>query len=100
MQHLIDGDLSANNGGWQWAASSGADSVPYFRIFNPVTQSKKFDPKGVFIRKYIKELDKVPDKAIHEPAQYITDNGLDTGYPQPILDLSVARKQALEFYKG
>ena len=59
MQHLIDGDLASNNGGWQWAASTGCDAQPYFRVFNPITQSERFDPSGDFIRKYLPELEKV-----------------------------------------
>ena len=65
IEHLIDGDLASNNGGWQWAASTGCDAQPYFRIFNPITQSKRFDPEGAFIRKYLPELENVPDKDIH-----------------------------------
>src|SRR6185295_15831974 len=64
---LNDYDLAANNGNWQWAASTGCDAQPYFRIFNPVTQSEKFDPQGKFIRRYVPELKDVPDKYIHAP---------------------------------
>jgi hypothetical protein len=66
-QHLNDFDLAANNGGWQWAASTGCDAQPYFRIFNPVAQSEKFDPGGRFIRRYLPELAKVDDAFIHAP---------------------------------
>jgi deoxyribodipyrimidine photolyase len=66
-RQLNDFDLSANNGGWQWAASSGCDAQPYFRIFNPVTQSQRFDPDGIFIRRYLPELAAVPDRFIHAP---------------------------------
>ena len=65
--HLNDFDLSANNGGWQWAASSGCDAQPYFRIFNPVTQSQKFDPEGKFIRRYVPELARLGNRHIHAP---------------------------------
>ena len=65
--HLNDFDLAANNGGWQWAASTGCDAQPYFRIFNPVTQSEKFDPEGKFIRRYLPPLAGLPDKLIHAP---------------------------------
>jgi deoxyribodipyrimidine photo-lyase len=66
-EKLLDFDLAANNGGWQWAASTGCDAQPWFRIFNPVTQSEKFDAEGRFIRRYVPELDKVPQKFIHAP---------------------------------
>jgi deoxyribodipyrimidine photo-lyase len=61
MQHLLDGDPASNNGGWQWTAGTGTDAAPYFRIFNPITQSKKFDPAGVYIRRWLPELANVPD---------------------------------------
>ena len=67
MQHLIDGDFSSNNGGWQWSSSTGTDSAPYFRIFNPITQSQNFDPDGEFIKKFIPELKDVPVAQIHQP---------------------------------
>ncbi|RJG48132.1 deoxyribodipyrimidine photo-lyase [Motilimonas pumila] len=74
MQHLIDGDLAANNGGWQWAASTGCDAQPYFRIFNPTTQSEKFDPQGHFIRKYLPETAVFDNKTIHLPKNEIVDH--------------------------
>jgi len=98
MQHLIDGDLASNNGGWQWVASTGCDAQPYFRIFNPITQSKRFDPKGMFIRKYIPELNSIPDKYIHFPHQYIRDNELDV-YVKPVVEHKEAREKAIAFYK-
>ena len=76
MEHLIDGDLAVNNGGWQWAASTGCDAQPYFRIFNPTRQSERFDPKGNFIRKYIPELKEIPDKEIHAPHDFIHKHNL------------------------
>lgn len=72
MSQLIDGDLAANNGGWQWAASTGTDAAPYFRIFNPTTQGEKFDSDGEFIRQWIPELCDVPGKAVHEPWKWAT----------------------------
>ncbi|WCE31937.1 deoxyribodipyrimidine photo-lyase [Vibrio sp. SCSIO 43137] len=99
MSQLIDGDLSANNGGWQWAAGTGCDAQPYFRIFNPLTQSKKFDPNGDFIRRYIPELNDVPDKVIHFPYDYLLSRGEGHKYPAPIVEHSEARQRALEFYK-
>ncbi|MFC3033804.1 deoxyribodipyrimidine photo-lyase [Pseudoalteromonas fenneropenaei] len=99
MQHLLDGDLASNNGGWQWAASTGCDAQPYFRIFNPVTQSEKFDPKGEFIRKYVPELAAVPDKYIHWPEAYLALRP-DIDYPQPLVEHKAARERALAAFKG
>ncbi|KZX59727.1 deoxyribodipyrimidine photolyase [Vibrio sp. HI00D65] len=99
MDHLIDGDFSANNGGWQWASSTGCDAQPYFRIFNPITQSEKFDPKGIFIRKYIPELQNIPDKHVHFPHDYIAKNGINSEYWQPIVEHKEARLRALAFFK-
>lgn len=105
-QHLNDYDLAANNGGWQWAASTGCDAQPYFRIFNPVTQSEKFDPGGGFIRQYIPELADVADKFIHTPwamtAQQQADARVIIGrdYPAPIVDHAQARGSALALYSA
>jgi deoxyribodipyrimidine photo-lyase len=90
-EKLLDFDLASNNGGWQWAASTGCDAVPYFRIFNPITQSKTYDPEGTFIRKYLPELQDVPNKFIHEPWKYAP-------HYQPIVDHSVQRREALALY--
>lgn len=95
MQHLVDGDYASNNGGWQWAASTGADSVPYFRIFNPERQSEKFDPEGKFIKKFLPELADLDKKSIHNP------NGKQReqcGYPKPVIDYKFARQRALDVY--
>lgn len=78
MSQLIDGDLAANNGGWQWAASTGTDAAPYFRIFNPTTQGEKFDREGEFIRQWLPELRDVPGKAVHEPWKW-AENRCDVG---------------------
>ncbi len=99
MQHLIDGDFAANNGGWQWTAGTGCDAQPYFRIFNPITQSKKFDPNGDFIRRYLPELSGIPTKELHFPHQYMANKGLSTLYWPAIVEHKHARSQALEFYK-
>jgi len=93
--HLADADLAQNNGGWQWAASTGADAAPYFRIFNPVLQSKKFDPEGAFIRAMIPELRELPDEAIHAPWKQPL---LGIDYPAPIVDHEEARARALAAY--
>jgi deoxyribodipyrimidine photo-lyase len=100
MQHLIDGDLSANNGGWQWSASTGTDAVPYFRIFNPTTQSQKFDPDGLFIKRYCKELKNLDKKTVHQPYAKALELVKHLSYPKPIVDYKKAREQALSLYKG
>lgn len=98
MQHLIDGDLSANNGGWQWSASTGTDAAPYFRIFNPVTQSQRFDPDGKFIRKFVPELKACDNKTIHDPWTSKT-RPVKLDYPKPIVDLKKSRVYAIEKFK-
>lgn len=98
MQHLIDGDLAANNGGWQWCASTGMDAVPYFRIFNPVSQSQKFDHDGDYIRKWVPELTHLDAKTIHEP--YAKNPNLKLDYPKPIVDLKSSRVRAIEAFKN
>jgi deoxyribodipyrimidine photo-lyase len=101
---LNDYDLAANNGGWQWAASTGCDAQPYFRIFNPVTQSEKFDPEGRFIRRYLPALAKLPDKLIHAPwlarPVDLAAAGIQVGrdYPEPIVQHDLARQKTLERY--
>ncbi len=103
-QHLNDFDLAANNGGWQWASSSGCDAQPYFRIFNPITQSEKFDPQGKFIRRYVPELADWPDEALHAPWIYAQKKGgpstsmLGKDYPLPIVDHASARNKTLWRY--
>lgn len=103
---LIDFDTASNNGGWQWVASVGCDAQPWFRIFNPVTQSEKFDPEGKFIRRYLPELNKVPDKYIHAPwtmpeaAQKECGVRIGQEYPAPIAYHKVQREKALALYKA
>ncbi|MBQ4833427.1 deoxyribodipyrimidine photo-lyase [Pseudoalteromonas sp. MMG010] len=100
MKHLIDGDYPSNNGGWQWAASTGCDAQPYFRIFNPITQSERFDPNGEFIRKYLPELAHVPNKQIHFPHTYLTLRGENEKVYWPaIVDHKAARERALAAFK-
>ena len=96
MQNLIDGDFSSNNGGWQWSSSTGTDSAPYFRIFNPITQSQNFDPKGEFIKHFIPELKDVPINKIHQPQ---IDLFSSYDYPEPILDLKESRLRAIQAFK-
>lgn len=106
MQQLVDGDPAANNGGWQWAAGTGTDAQPYFRIFNPISQGKKFDPDGSYVRRYIPELSNVPTRYIHEPWKLAEADQRRAGvamghdYPLPIVDHSERRKRALELYKA
>ncbi|MPT39959.1 MAG: deoxyribodipyrimidine photo-lyase, partial [Achromobacter sp.] len=95
--HLNDYDLAANNGGWQWSASTGADAVPYFRVFNPLSQSRKFDPDGVFLREWLPELAHLPGDAIHDPSPM---ERAAAGYPMPIVDLAQSRLRALEAFGG
>lgn len=100
-QRLVDWEFGANNGGWQWAASTGTDAAPYFRIFNPVSQSQRFDPQGDFIRRYVPELAHLDGKLIHEPysakGASLFDGELD--YPHPIVDLKSSRQHAIETFK-
>ena len=104
-KNLLDFDLASNNGGWQWSASTGCDAQPYFRIFNPITQSKKFDPEGNFIRKYLPELKSFSNKQIHWP--HLTNNEvqkkarciLGKNYPKPIVIHSEQRVKALNLFK-
>lgn len=98
MRHLIDGDLAANNGGWQWSASTGTDSAPWFRIFNPLSQSEKFDAEGLFIKHWLPELAGLNNKTIHNPAAMGGLFGV-ADYPLPIVDLSQSRERALEAFK-
>ncbi|NQD91981.1 deoxyribodipyrimidine photo-lyase, partial [Pseudomonas sp. CrR25] len=94
MRHLIDGDLAANNGGWQWSASTGTDAVPYFRLFNPLSQSRKFDPNGRFIRHWLPELADLDNRDIHAPPPLgVAD------YPAPLVDLGQSRARALAAFK-
>jgi deoxyribodipyrimidine photo-lyase len=105
-EHLLDFDLAANNGGWQWAASTGCDAQPYFRIFNPVSQSQRFDPTGRFIRRYVPELAALPDRWIHAPwtmpplEQQAAGFAIGRDYPAPVVDHAVQRERALALYKA
>ncbi len=103
-RQLNDFDLSANNGGWQWASSSGCDAQPYFRIFNPVTQSEKFDPEGKFIKRYLPQLAKLDPKYVHAPwlapelTLQMAGVALGKDYPRPVVAHDEARKRTLERY--
>lgn len=97
MQHLIDGHLASNNGGWQWSASTGTDAVPYFRVFNPTTQGQRFDTAGEFIRHWVPEIAHLDNKAIHEPKM---DLFSENDYPPVMIDVSASRKAAIEKFKA
>ena len=105
MQHLVDGDPAANNGGWQWTAGTGTDAAPYFRIFNPISQSQKFDPAGDYIRRWVPELGQVSEDFIHEPwkmpplEQKRSGCIIGQDYPKPIVDHKLARQRTLDAYK-
>ncbi|MGZ4579042.1 MAG: cryptochrome/photolyase family protein [Nocardioidaceae bacterium] len=97
MRWLVDGDLASNQHGWQWTAGCGTDAAPYFRIFNPVTQGRRFDPDGRYVRRWVPELAAVEDRYIHEP--WNSPDGVPAGYPQPIVDHKEERREALERYE-
>ncbi len=97
MKNLLDGDVAANNGGWQWVAGTGTDAAPYFRVFNPVLQGQKFDPLGVYVRRWVPELRDVPDPLIHTP--WLAGEPLP-GYPQkPLVDHAWARERVIQAYR-
>jgi deoxyribodipyrimidine photo-lyase len=98
MRHLVDADLASNAHGWQWVAGTGTDPAPYYRIFNPVLQGKKFDPAGDYVRRYVPELSGVPATSIHEP--WRSPNGLPPGYPDRIVDHATERASALADYQA
>ena len=103
---LVDADLASNSASWQWIGGCGADAAPYFRIFNPVTQGKKFDPEGLYVRRFVPELSGVPDKFLHNPweapAGVLDEAGVTLGdnYPQPAVDLKASRERALAAFKS
>ena len=105
MDTLVDADLANNTFGWQWVAGCGADAAPYFRIFNPVLQGKKFDPQGDYVRRWIPELSKVPERFIHDlwlaPPEILKKAGVRIGkdYPKPVVDHDQVRKRALFAYE-
>jgi deoxyribodipyrimidine photo-lyase len=106
MQQLVDGDPSSNNGGWQWVAGTGTDAAPYFRIFNPVLQGKRYDPMGKFVRLWVPELSDVPDRFIHNPWEMTGADQQDCGviigrdYPTPIVEHAFARARVMAAYKS
>lgn len=102
---LLDADLANNSASWQWVAGSGADAAPYFRIFNPVTQGRKFDPEGDYVRQYVPEIARLDTRFLHAPweapAEELQRAGVSLGsdYPHPVIDLGESRKRALESYQ-
>ena len=104
MQHLVDGDPAANNGGWQWTAGTGTDAAPYFRIFNPVLQGKKYDPDGTYVRHWLPELENVPDRYLQNPWEMPDDVQrkancvIGRNYPAPIVNHARARERTLAAY--
>lgn len=106
MRHLVDGDPASNNGGWQWAAGTGTDAAPYFRILNPVLQGSRFDPEGAYVRRFVPELARVPDRYLHQPWMMPEDVQRAAGcvigrdYPCPLVDHPMARERALAAYRS
>lgn len=100
MENLIDGDFASNHGGWGFGSSTGVDPQPYFRIFNPLRQSERFDPDGEYIRKWVPELRDIKGSEIHEPyARGAEAIAQKNGYPRPMVDHSTSRDRALKRYK-
>jgi deoxyribodipyrimidine photo-lyase len=101
----VDADLANNSSNWQWVAGSGVDAAPFFRVFNPVTQGEKFDPSGDYVRKYVPELKKMPQKFLFNPWKASTIDLRDTGivigrtYPMPMVEIEESRKKALAVYE-
>jgi deoxyribodipyrimidine photo-lyase len=105
MQHLLDGDPAANNGGWQWTSGVGTDAAPYFRVFNPALQAEKFDPEGAYVKRWVPELGNVPQKYVHTPHTMPREEqervGIRIGrdYPSPLVDHAEARQRVLSAFK-
>ena len=95
MNLLVDGDFAANNGGWQWSASTGTDAVPYFRVFSPLAQARRFDADGAFVRHWVPELADAPLAALLDPVRHVI-----RGYPRPIVDEKAARRRAIAVYRA
>jgi deoxyribodipyrimidine photo-lyase len=93
LDHLLDGDIASNSHGWQWVAGTGTDASPYFRVFNPITQGRRFDPHGDYVRRWVPELAHVEGAAVHEP--WLLLDALAQGYPERIVDHAEERTEAL-----
>ena len=100
MRHLVDGTLASNNGGWQWSASTGTDAAPYFRIFNPISQSERFDPEGSYIRRWVPELGSIAGEGIHDPGRLPTLLRSTIDYPEMLVDLSESRAAAIDAFRA
>jgi deoxyribodipyrimidine photo-lyase len=98
LDQLVDGDLASNQHGWQWVAGTGTDAAPYFRVFNPVSQGERFDPDGTYVRRWLPELEAVPDRYVQRP--WTSPKGLPLGYPPPLVDHAVERDEALRRYRA
>jgi deoxyribodipyrimidine photo-lyase len=99
MRHLVDGDLASNNGGWQWSASTGTDAAPYFRIFNPWIQGRRYDPEGTYVKRWVPELAGVPAGDLHHPEKLAAQRRERLDYPEPLVDHAEARERALEAFR-
>jgi deoxyribodipyrimidine photo-lyase len=103
---LVDADLANNSASWQWIAGCGADAAPYFRIFNPVTQGRKFDPNGVYVRRFVPEIAGLPDELVHSPwdapERVLAESRIRLGsdYPQPMVDLRASHERALDAFRS
>ena len=95
---MVDADLASNVMGWQWTAGCGADAAPYFRVFNPVLQGKKFDPEGHYVKAWVPELAALDRKSIHEPWELDDTERANLDYPHPMVDLKASRVRALEAF--
>jgi deoxyribodipyrimidine photo-lyase len=106
LRYLIDGDVANNLGGWQWTAGVGADAQPWFRIFNPVRQGRRFDADGDWVRRWVPELERVPARYVHAPWEMPSESAKAIGfilgdtYPRPIVDLAEARERALAAFRS
>ena len=98
LDHLIDGDVASNNHGWQWAAGTGTDAAPYFRVFNPISQGQKFDPDGDYVRRWVPELRHLAGAGVHTP--WDADDGYARDYPERIGDHAAERREALARYQA
>jgi deoxyribodipyrimidine photo-lyase len=98
MRHLVDADLASNQHGWQWTAGTGTDAAPYFRVFNPISQGKKFDPDGSYVRRYVPELRGLSGAATHEP--WASPAGVPADYVERIVDHAAERTRSLANYRN